>query len=415
MTTAVCSPRFESAGWSITTDKRRYRILVVPEWYPSRKQTFAGAFVREQVRAFVRAGHEVSVLAQDHDPPLGGSLGTLKVTEESGALVVRFRARGPRPRQLATVVRALALQAGLDRIIEAGRRPELVHAHVFSAGLLAVPLARVLRAPLVVSEHYSGFARGALTAWDRILARRVFATADLVAPVSEDLRRRIEAMAPRGRFAVVPNLVDTELFRPEGAVVTFQRKEPARLLLVGGLTDVKGVPHALAALAQLRIPAVLEIVGDGPSRGDYESLARAYHIDDRVRWHGVLSETRVAELMRQADLYLLASEWENLPTVVLEALASGLPVVATRVGGVPEIIGDGDGLLVPPRDPQSMARMIGRALEQRWDREAIARRAADRYGPSAIIARWETIYSQLLDQRHACSRSRRGRTSAAAL
>lgn len=326
-------------------------------------------------------------------------LGATTATAENGALVFRCRIRRGLPLAAVAVARTAVLRVALGHVRSAGRRPEIVHAHVFATGLYAVPLARALRAPLVITEHESAFAFGPFTALDKWVAARAFGAADLVTTVCDHLRRAIEAVGIRGPFVVIPNVVDTEMFSPSGAVGTTPPGSRARLVIVAGLVELKGIQHALRALRELTADATVDIVGDGPCRVQLEELAATLGVTDRVRWHGIKQPERIAELMRSASLYVLPSEFDNLPTVLLESLCCGLPVVATRVGGVPEIVEHGDGLLVAARDPHALAAAISDALATRWDRAAIASRAAARYGPTRLVPRWEALYGDLIEAR----------------
>ncbi len=102
--------------------------------------------------------------------------------------------------------------------------------------------------------------------------------------------------------------------------------------------------------------------------------------------------------MRAADLFVLPSLAENLPVVLIEAQASGLPAVASDVGGVSELVDDAAGALVPPADPAALAAAIRATLARGFDPAALAARARDRYGYGAIAARWSAIYERLLDR-----------------
>jgi glycosyltransferase involved in cell wall biosynthesis len=258
-------------------------------------------------------------------------------------------------------------------------------------------LGRLLGLPVVVSEHYSLFPRRLATPRDLRLARLAFGRAEIVAPVSESLRSAIEAYGLEGRFRVVPNGVDTRLFAPPAAPAG--RREAARLLAVGGLVPIKGVPRLLAALRDLAARGRhfrLDLVGDGPEREAYERLSADLGISDAVEFHGGRPRERVAELMRAADLLVQPSDSETLSCVVLEAQVSGLPVVASRVGGIPEVVPEGAGVLVEPGDATALAAGIEAALDDagRFDREAIARAAAARFGREALAARWDEVYAE---------------------
>src|SRR5439155_16208787 len=178
----------------------------------------------------------------------------------------------------------------------------------------------------------------------------------------------------RGRFRVVPNAVDVGLFHPNGAAA-----EPS--LVTGGRLDhQKGIDvllRALATVRQDRDDVRLDVIGDGPERGAYERLARELGVAAAVTFHGFRPKAELAALMRRASLFVLASRFDNNPCVLLEAQASGLPIVASDVGGIAEIV-EQNGRLVPPERPDALANAILAALADRYDPESIARRARER-------------------------------------
>jgi glycosyltransferase involved in cell wall biosynthesis len=204
------------------------------------------------------------------------------------------------------------------------------------------------------------------------------------------MRHALDAAGPPKRSVVFPNVVDDTLFRPGG------EREPGLLLTAGmlGENEAKGVDYLLRAVA-LVDRVRLEIVGDGPRRAAYERLADELGIAGRVQFSGFLPKGELAERMRAAELFVLASRFENNPCVVLEAMASGVPVVATRVGGLPELVDETSGILVEPRNPEHIARGIREALERRFDRGAIAKRALERYGRAAIGGQLAEIYDSV--------------------
>jgi glycosyltransferase involved in cell wall biosynthesis len=347
-------------------------------------------FCREQARA-AALRNDVRVLAFTPEPMSGRALFRTWPDHGEPVPTQRLVYRRPALRPAAMVTQLIGMRAVLRGLARAGWRPEVIHAHVFEAGFPAVLLGRRLGCPVVVSEHFTAFQRGLVRGADLRLARFCFRHADLVCPVSEDLRRQLEAVEPRGRYRVVPNVVDTTLFhrgpRPPGG--------PLRLLNVASLAEKKRHGDLLEALARLRArgtDAVLDVVGEGELRPQLEAQA-----GPGVRFLGSRSPGEIAERMRAADIFVLPSRFENLPVVLLEAMASGLPVVATAVGGVPEIVDERAGLLVPPEDPERLAAGIesvaGRLAG--FDRAALARRAAERYGMDAVGRTWDAIYAEL--------------------
>lgn len=395
----------------------RRRVLIVPKWYPWPDRPVFGAFCREHARALATR-HDVVVLASLATPHPRFAAFRLDDAVEDGIRTIRVRYRRPFLRPAAMAFQTLGMLAALRRLRRDGWRPDVVHAHVFEAAPPALALARLSRAPLAITEHYTGFQRGLVTGYDRVLAKLCFERADLVAPVSEELAGHLRELSPRATFEVVPNVVDTAAFSPEPKTHTGGRgpaepaaapsgaavdapaavrddSRPSRLLNVAALAEKKGHRHLLAALAELP-EATLDVVGDGELRGELERQARALGPDGRVRFLGERPKHEVADLMRAADLFVLPSLAENLPVVLIEAQASGLPAVATTVGGVPELVDDEAGLLVPPADPAALATAIRAALARDFDRLSLAARAKDRYGYEAICARWSEAYERLL-------------------
>lgn len=377
------------------------RVLEIPKWYPWPERPVFGIFCREQARAAARE-HDVVVLASDAvaSPPFWAF--ELSDAVEDGLRTLRLRYRRPRFRPAAMACQLAGMLAALRRLRAAGWWPDVVHAHVYSAGLPAVIVGRLAGAPVVISEHYTGFQRGLITGYDRFTARLAFRCADLVAPVSHDLARHVQAVQPRAAIRVVGNGVDTERFHPPPGDAAVPAGAGPRLLTVAALTEKKGHADLLGALAGLTADGGLprlDLVGDGELRGALQARAGALGLGHAVRFLGERPPAEVAELMRQADLFVLPSHFENLPVALIEALASGLPSVATSVGGVPELAQTTPtGLwLTPAGDPAALAAAIGSALAQRdhIDRAALAAATRARFGHETIAATWTEIYQEL--------------------
>ena len=381
------------------------RVLVVPKWYPWPELPVFGLFCREHAAALATR-HDVVVLATlfTPDPP---DFRVFKLTDEveDGLRVLRVRYRRPWLRPLALVCQLAGMVAALRRLRREGWRPDVVHAHVYTAALPALALGRLSRAAVAVTEHYTGFGRGLITGNERRLARFAFERADVVAPVSRELEATLREVAPRASFVVVPNTVDTAAFEPPA-----ERPEALELLNVAALAEKKG--HRFLLEAMTRLPgATLRIVGDGELRADLERRARELGLGDRVSFLGEQPKHEVARLMREARLFVLPSLAENLPVVLIEAMASGLPAVATRVGGVPEMIGSGDGVLVEAGDAVALAEAIESAAALDLDGRAMAQRARDRYSYAAVCARWTEIYAGLPSRRGSSSSATRRATA----
>lgn len=336
------------------------RVLYLTTSYPAPDDPVRGIFVREYARA-VAPWCAVRVVHLDRSREVSG-IELDRRDEEPQVVRVRYPYR---PTGRSVVRHFQAARLGLR---EVGFAPDVIHAHFF---LAAAPAVAFGRAPVVATEHWSVFLPedpARLSPPMRLAARLALSRAAVVTAPSGALARRLPVAA-----RVVPNVVDPKLFFPgEGG------REPRRLLSAGLFYDAKGFDVLLDAVRL--VPGVrLDLVGDGELRPALERQAAGLPVE----FHGLRTKAELAELMRRADLYVSASRYENNPVVLLEALATGLPVVGTSVGGVPEIVGD-DGLLAPPGDPAALAARIEDALGRTWARAAIAGRAAERYGADRV-------------------------------
>ena len=273
----------------------------------------------------------------------------------------------------------------------AEHRPAIWHAHDYKSNLLGLRLARLARLArmartprtprtprqgtgpamrLVTTVHGWGVQGGIKTplyyAFDRLLVRRY----EEVICVSEDLRQRcLRHGVPPERCWLVPNAIDTEEFRRRGpaAQAASRAGVPARRLVVGAVGRLSpekafdDLVRAVTGLVAAGHDLELWIVGDGPQRQALTDLIDQLGMTERVKLLGYRGDT--LELYQAMDVFVLSSRREGLPNVVLEAMALELPVVATRIAGVPTLIRDGEnGLLVEPGAPPALTGAIGRLL-----------------------------------------------------
>lgn len=325
--------------------------------------------------------------------------------EDKGHAVPDLRDR----RVVASRAEALALRLGRGAPLAArlrGAAPALVHAHFATDGLLALPMARSLGVPLVTSLH--GYdvsrSRAAMLAsgrWSWMLyalrRRRLMRDGALFLAVSDAVRGRALAQGfPEDRTLTHYLGVDLARFRPSP-----EEAQPGLVLHVGRLVEKKGTALLIEAMAALP-DARLVVIGDGPERTRLEQLASG-----RAAFLGALPPDEVAAWMRRAWLLAAASvtardgDSEGLPTVIVEAAASGVPVVGTDHSGIPEAVVDGEtGFIVPERDRGALATRLRDILDSAELRRRLgagARALAERRFDSARqIERLESLYDGLL-------------------
>ena len=300
---------------------------------------------------------------------------------------------------------------GRGGLIEAklrATRPVLIHAHFGTDGLLVLPLARALGVPLItslrgydVTRSDGALLRSGRPIWMRYALgkKRLQRGGTLFLAVSDALRKQAIARGfPEERTVTHYNGVDLDRFQPGQAPA-----EPGLILHVGRLVEKKGTKVLIEALTGLA-DAKLVIIGDGPLRGALERQARA--LGERVRFLGELPSDDVAQWMRRASVLAAPSviaadgDAEGLPNVVVEAAASGLPVVSTIHSGIPEAIEDGvSGFLVPEGDVGGLAARLTELLESeplRREMGVAARRLAERkFSRQTLTERLESIYDEV--------------------
>jgi glycosyltransferase involved in cell wall biosynthesis len=279
---------------------------------------------------------------------------------------------------------------------------DLVHGHFSASGDLLAAMAASIEAPFVITEHstsFSGMNPDNQTSRRGLArARRVCEQAAVVLPVSDQLRTAMEQHGIHANYRVLPNPYDSRVFGPPEVLPP---AEPIELVSVARLARVKGHDLLIDAVARLRPrhPSLrLTIVGDGEARDDLTGHARARSVDDIVTFAGKLRPAEVAERLRSAHLFVLATRWENLSVAVLEACAAGLPAIATRVGGLAEI--EARGLtLIEPGDLESLVRHLDAALDDLPDlatRRAWADDTREHYGLDGIGRRLAAAYEDVL-------------------
>ena len=295
---------------------------------------------------------------------------------------------------------------------------DLLHSHKFGSNAWGALLARTARVPLVVHEH--NFSETASRTRRMIDRRWIASRASRVLCVSESVAEIERACGvPEELIEVVPNGVRIDGAWPAGAA----RAELGltgrsfTIGIVGRLRPEKAHEVLLEAVAQLARAGRdvrLCVVGDGPRETELQLLAARLGIDSRVTWAG---ERRDAATLAGAfDAAVVCSHWEGLPLAALEAMAARVPLVASSVGGLPTLLEDDAGLLVPPADPAALAAALGKLIDDCDLREAIARaghdRVADRYSFDGMVRRVEGIYDDALQQHPATARALRRRRDA---
>lgn len=281
------------------------------------------------------------------------------------------------------------------------RRADVLHAQTFASAPPGILAKRLYGRPLVLTLHTSHFLRLAgQPRWQPVL-RRVIAAADWLLAASEEIRDVALGLYAHPRAEALTNGVDTTLFAPGPA--TLPPAVRRRVIVPRRLFAKNGVEYFIRALplvrARMDVEAVL--VGDGPERPKLESLARSLGVADAVTFLGARPNVELPGLLASAEVAVFPSLMEATSVAALEAMSCGLPVAASRVGGLPEIVDETVGTLFEPADPESLAARLV-ALLERHDLAELGARARERVVASWSVARLarrhREIYQTLLSE-----------------
>jgi glycosyltransferase involved in cell wall biosynthesis len=278
----------------------------------------------------------------------------------------------------------------------------VIHTHGFKADVIGGMAGWLTRRPTVSTLHGftgSGVKTGLLDRLARRAHQRASALIAVSAPIREELIRR---GMPAERVHVIPNAVQAPhapLTRAAARHELGVNAATPRIGWIGRLSSEKGADVFLHALAEIPTGVAWQasIIGDGPEAPALRTLCHALGLEARVEWHGV--RAAAATLLPAFDVLVLSSHTEGTPMVLLEAMHAGTPIVATRVGGVPDMLGAGQALLVPPAIPSALAEAIAATLadpDAARARAALARREARAtFGMDAWVTRHDALYRSL--------------------
>ena len=385
-------------------------VLVLPCWYPTTEAPRTGIYFVEQIQCLQDHGLKMGVVYPEQQSLRRCSGAALRRkhwqtewTDHFGIPTLRQYGwnvwwRFPPGQRLR--VRA-AVRLGC-RYVERHGTPDLLHAHSARwAGAAATRLSDKLGVPYVLTEHFSGFRRNAILPWRRPLVEEGFRSADALATVSSSLKRTLVAQeyASSDPVTVIPNLVDGSAFSlpqaprptpPPVGFITVSRLRPTK--------NISGLLEAFATAFDGSDAATLTVIGDGPEQASLKRQARHLGIASRVTFCGSLDRSSVRSALRSAHAFVLPSHHETFGVVLIEAMATGLPVVATRCGGPEDIVTPATGDLAPTGDVEALADALHtmHRTHDTYDANAIRESTINRYGPASFVRRTRALYRRAL-------------------
>ena len=382
------------------------RILFISSWWPTRVHPAHGNFIQKHARLVGRR-HDVTVIAIQEDTRLGPTEIEAKDVSHNGyrEIIIYYGRPSCSLSIVHPMLRARAYWAGLRQLRGGGRimRPDVIHGHILiDGGIAAALVGRWWNRPVVITEHANFWNTARLVGSVKYrLAVWACKQASVLLPVSRQLGQNMRTLhALPGKYHAISNVVDDSLFssKTHSAI----RHRPFRLLHISNFDprfkNVAGLLRVYASLSRAYPERFhLTVAGDGDLEVVQKWTKEAGLTNEDVTLLGDQSEMGVAHLMKNADVFVLFSDDENQPVVLLEAQCCGLPCIATRVGGIGDIIVEGQtGYLVRAGDEIGLKKAVIATFDNYWlfNRQAISERAKRLYGEETVAAALERVYSR---------------------
>ncbi|SCI75168.1 Glycogen synthase [uncultured Clostridium sp.] len=370
------------------------RILIVARGFPTPETPLSAMFERDQAKALAACGHEVIVAVMDlRSARRKRKLGFYHTQKQGLKVYYAALPIGPIP-HLMDWVGKWAFARLYKNVCEQVGQPDIVHAHFWwIAGWVAANKERI-HCPFVITEHASEINQETIAPALYKRMMRTYPKADACLAVSGALAKRM-----RKNFGVavtcVPNIVDTALFKRREKKDVVGRE--FTFVACGYLVVGKGFDLLLQAFANClksRLAIRLVIMGDGPEKQHLKTMAAQLGCADRVEFYGAYCRQEAADMFESADAFVLASKSETFGVVYIEAMAAGLPVIATACGGPEDFVTEQVGILVPVGNVKALTEAMEQMVMQSssYDRAEIARYAAKNFAPATIAEQLTSIY-----------------------
>jgi len=379
-------------------------VLFLPSWYPSRLDAFTGDFIQRHALAlslFIPV--HVVFIVRDKKRIVTDSV---KIEETKiGNLtetIIYYSCKnyklGIADRLMSMRKFKLIYQDFFSKKIIENEKPAAVHVHVpYKAGLIALWLKNRYNLEYNVTEHWTGYDKSTKDNFYsrplsfRYITKKILRNAKYIVPVSKDLAEKLNSIAPGIRINVIPNAVNEKLFY-------FEAREPKVFRFIHYVSSLKGQKNTeglIKVFSELKkIRQDWECIMYGPTDQELSKLVMTAGLEEKIKFTGEISYTKVAEIVRSATAFVSFSNYENQPCSILEALCCGVPVIATKVGGIPEVINSQNGIIIEPLNESQLLQAMEMMMDKfkNFDLESIAKSAKMKFSYNAVGSQLNLLY-----------------------
>ena len=372
-------------------------ILVVSYGCPSKKYPQNGIFQMDQAKALSDCGHKVVFAAIDARSVLKWRRWGLVERKYNGLTVIEFNyPMGPIMANIRLRFSRIGFGILLRRVIKKIGKPDIVHVHFGETANVVVEKCKYQNIPYVITEHSSSINRDDLTEKEIAPYRYVYQNAAAVIAVSNELANRILRYSGVNPI-VIPNIVDLSVFSYRSLP-----HEGFRFISAGYLRKEKGFDVLLDAFKQATdrgLDAKLLIMGDGLERESLKAIIEELKINDQVTLFGAYTRAQFAEELAKSDAFVLSSRGETFGVVYIEAMASGLPVIATRCGGPEDFVNANNGVLVSIDNVEELTdALLQMRCNKSYNADAINTYVTNIFSAKSVASKIEKVLESVISK-----------------
>lgn len=391
--------------------EKKLNILFISGWYPNRVLPTLGNFVQKHAEA-VALNSNVTVLNVWPDK---NCINDIEFTESNinnvytiNVYYKKVRNKIPVFSQIQKFFRIKnAYRMGVEIVNNRYSHIDIIHHNIlYPSGIVTLVLHKTKKIPFIVTEHSTAYLKSKnikIGGIEKFLSKKICASAGFITPVSEDLKKAMINHGYNGNYEIIYNVVDTKLFYPGE---TKQKKERTRFLHISTLDDshknISGILNAIAELSNVTKDFTFLFAGDGDINPHIEKAKKLGIYNTFAFFEGTKTTSEIADLMRKSDSFVMFSNYENLPVVIIEALACGLPIVSSDVGGIHEHVNENRGILVHPKDEKALANALDQTMTKihnaGYNAKELSAYANQNFSYEKVSEKFHLLYERILNK-----------------
>jgi L-malate glycosyltransferase len=387
--------------------KKKRNILVLSSWYPNRTHPTLGNF-NEKFSQAIAIYHHVFALHVVADSNMKENEEII-FSEINGVKTLHIYFKKTNSDNIfSKISKAFKFLKyyfkGYNLVQEKMGKPDIVHLNIlYPVGIIALIFKYFYKIPYIITENWTGYLpshriyQGSVI---EFLSRKVAKNAACLVPVTQNLKENMQKLGFESSYEIVPNVTDVKHFYPK----TKKEKNEKKIILhVSTLDDahknISGILRVIKKIESERNDFELHIVGDGDANPHKKYAVELGINENFLKFYGEMTPEQIASKMRESHLFVLFSNYENLPCVMVEAFASGLPVVSSAAGGVAEHLSNDKGIVINPKDEAALYKSLKSVLDnlENYDEDNLHNYAVENFSYESVGKRFSEIYNSILN------------------